>query len=214
FFKSDDSPIVHWSKAQKRPSCCITSTTFESPMRTPQRRSRITWGALVMLSMPPATTNWASPRRMARSARAMADIPERHTLLMVVQGTVMGRPPATAAWREVIWPSPAWRTWPNRTSSTEAGSTPDRCTAPAMAAPPRSTARLERNTPLYLPIGVRAMPVMTVIGSQGTRVLPDAHVADPPTPAFGGGTFPQPSGRGTDPGGCGRIAVERVLGTR
>ncbi len=37
-------------------------------------------------------------------------MPDRHTLLMVFAGTFMGMPPATAAWRAVIWPAPAWST--------------------------------------------------------------------------------------------------------
>ena len=41
--------------------------------------------------------------------------PERHTLLTVVAGTVMGIPAFTAAWRAVIWPAPAWSTWPMNT---------------------------------------------------------------------------------------------------
>ena len=41
--------------------------------------------------------------------------PDRHTLLMVVAGTDMGIPPLTAAWRAVIWPWPAWSTWPMKT---------------------------------------------------------------------------------------------------
>jgi hypothetical protein len=32
----------------------------------------------------------------------MADIPERQTLLIVTEGTVIGNPPLTAAWRAVI----------------------------------------------------------------------------------------------------------------
>jgi hypothetical protein len=41
--------------------------------------------------------------------------PDRHTLLMVVAGTVIGMPAFTAAWRAVIWPWPAWSTWPMNT---------------------------------------------------------------------------------------------------
>ena len=31
---------------------------------------------------------------------------------MVIDGTVIGMPALTAAWRAVIWPAPAWITWP------------------------------------------------------------------------------------------------------
>jgi hypothetical protein len=63
-----------------------------------------------MDSMPPATTKAASPRRMSRSAMPIAVSPDRHTLLMVVAGTVMGIPALTAAWRLVICPVPACKT--------------------------------------------------------------------------------------------------------
>jgi hypothetical protein len=49
---------------------------------------------------------------MSWSAIAMAPSPDRHTLLMVRAGTVIGMPPFTAAWRAVIWPWPACSTWP------------------------------------------------------------------------------------------------------
>ena len=45
----------------------------------------------------------------------MALRPERQTLLTVVAGTVIGMPALTAAWRAVIWPAPAWITWPMNT---------------------------------------------------------------------------------------------------
>ena len=41
--------------------------------------------------------------------------PDRHTLLTVVAGTVMGMPALAAAWRAVIWPAPACSTWPMNT---------------------------------------------------------------------------------------------------
>jgi hypothetical protein len=55
-----------------------------------------------MLSMPPAITNLASPSLTALSARPMAAMPDRHTLLIVTEGTVIGRPPRTAACLAVI----------------------------------------------------------------------------------------------------------------
>ena len=45
----------------------------------------------------------------------MALRPDRQTLLMVVQGTDIEIPALTAAWRDVIWPWPAWITWPMNT---------------------------------------------------------------------------------------------------
>ncbi len=59
---------------------------------------------MVIDSIPPATANVVSPSLTFAAAEAMALIPDRHTLLMVVHGTVIGSPPPTAAWRDVIWP--------------------------------------------------------------------------------------------------------------
>ena len=39
-------------------------------------------------------------------------MPDRHTLLIVSAGTVIGMPAFVAAWRAVICPCPAWSTWP------------------------------------------------------------------------------------------------------
>jgi hypothetical protein len=50
-------------------------------------------GALLIDSMPPATTISNSPARMSWSAIAMAEMPDRHTLLTVIAGTVIGMPP-------------------------------------------------------------------------------------------------------------------------
>ena len=65
--------------------------------------------------MPPHTTTSASPARTIWSAMYTALSPERHTLLIVMAGTLMGMPAFTAACRAVIWPWPAWSTWPMTT---------------------------------------------------------------------------------------------------
>ena len=62
--------------------------------------------------------------------------PDRQTLLTVVAGTVMGMPALAAAWRAVIWPVPAWRTWPMKHVVDLVGATPARSRAAAMAKPP------------------------------------------------------------------------------
>ena len=62
--------------------------------------------------MPPATTISNSPARISWSASAIASSPDRHTLLIVSAGTVIGMPALTAAWRAVICPAPACSTWP------------------------------------------------------------------------------------------------------
>ena len=78
------------------------------PWRGPGSRC----GALVIDSMPPATTTSNSPALISWAASAIASRPDRQTLLMVSEGTVIGMPPATAACRDGIWPAPACSTWP------------------------------------------------------------------------------------------------------
>ncbi len=94
--------MAHWSKAQNSPSYIIESTTVLSPMRIPARASGRRYGALVIDSMPPATTRSAWPDWMRRSAIMIELMPDRQTLLIVVDGTDIGTPPSTAAWRAVI----------------------------------------------------------------------------------------------------------------
>jgi hypothetical protein len=57
------------------------------------------YGALLIDSMPPATTTSWSPRRIAWAASDTAFSPDPHTLSMVIAGTVTGRPALRAAWR-------------------------------------------------------------------------------------------------------------------
>ena len=52
----------------------------------------------------------------------------------------MGMPALICAWREGIWPWPAWSTWPMTTCSTCSGSTFARSSAASMAMPPSSVA--------------------------------------------------------------------------
>ena len=73
-----------------------------SPSREPFRASGTRNGAFVMDSMPPATTISTSPARIIWSAIAIADMPDRHTLLTVMAGVSLGIPAAIAAWRDVI----------------------------------------------------------------------------------------------------------------
>ena len=91
----------------------------------------------------------------------------------------MGIPALIWAWREGIWPCPAWSTWPITTCSTCSGSTSARSSAAWIAMPPRSVASREARPPPSLPIGVRAAPRITVLGI-GTRSLRfgDARVAN------------------------------------
>ena len=88
------------------------SCMFTSPYLKPSRDFASRCGAWVIDSWPPATTISNSPARISWSAKAMASIPERHTLLIVREGTSMGMPAAAAACRAGICPAPAVSTWP------------------------------------------------------------------------------------------------------
>jgi len=59
---------------------------------------------LDMDSVPPATMQEAVPVMMVWVPRMMAFRPEAQTLLMVVQGTVSGRPAFRAHCRAGFWP--------------------------------------------------------------------------------------------------------------
>ncbi len=97
-------------------------------------------------------------------------MPEAQTLLIVSEETALGMPALIWAWREVIWPWPAWRTCPITTCWTCSGSTPERSSAASMAIPPRSVGCSEARPPPILPTGVRALPRITVRGIRISRV--------------------------------------------
>ena len=80
------------------------------------------YGALLMLSIPPAATTELSPSLMLWAASMTDFIPLAQTLLMVVASEVDFKPEARATWRAGDWPTPAWTTLPKYTSSTRAGS--------------------------------------------------------------------------------------------
>ena len=86
------------------------------PMRRPERAAEgSTYGALDMDSKPPATTTLASPTLMAAAASVIALSPLLQTLLIVVQGTLLGTPALSAACRAGFCPAPAASTLPRMT---------------------------------------------------------------------------------------------------
>ncbi len=105
--RSVDSPIDTSSNASVRPSRAIESASSAEPYLMPLRAAGSRCGALVIDSMPPATTTSNSPALISWAARAIASSPDRHTLLIVSAGTVIGIPAAAAACLDVIWPAPA-----------------------------------------------------------------------------------------------------------
>ena len=81
-------------------------------MRKPKRASLSRYGAFDIDSIPPPTPTSRSPARIALSSRQAERMPEAQTLLIVSEETSLGIPPLIWAWREGIWPCPAWSTWP------------------------------------------------------------------------------------------------------
>src|SRR3954449_9285663 len=148
----------------RRPSLIIASIALASPMRKPKRACLSRYGAWLIDSIPPPTPTSRSPARIAASRMPAARTPEAHTLLTVSEETSFGMPALICAWREGIWPWPAWRTCPMTTCWTCSGSTPARSSAALIAMLPSSVASSDESPPPILPMGVRAAPRMTVWG--------------------------------------------------
>ncbi|MNT05666.1 hypothetical protein D3C72_1402940 [compost metagenome] len=155
-------PMWYWLYTSHRPSTIIESTSLVSPMRKPSREPGSTCGAALMFSMPPATTISASPAMIALAASITAFRPEPHTLLMVMAGTMSGRPALREAWRAGFWPAAAVSTWPMMTSLTWSGFTPARSSAALMTRAPSSGAGILASEPPNLPTAVRAAETMTM----------------------------------------------------
>src|SRR5688572_19251226 len=120
------------------------------------------WGALVIDSMPPATTTVELPAVSESKAIIAAFMPEPHILLIVVAGVDLSSPAPRAAWRAGAWPWPAPSTLPKMRSSTSEGFTPACSTAALIATAPSCEALIELNLPCMDPMGVRLAPTMTM----------------------------------------------------
>ena len=107
-----------------------------------------------MLSIPPATTQSASPALIIWAAKLTALNPEPQTLLIVIAGISSGKPDFTAACLAVFWPRPAWITLPMITSSTNSGLIPALLTASLITNAPKSTAGTSFKDPPKVPIAV------------------------------------------------------------
>src|SRR5690348_11192080 len=133
-------------------------------------------GALVMDSMPPATTMLAEPALIRSWPSMIAFMPEPQTLLIVVQPVETGRPAPSDAWRAGAWPRFAGSTQPMKTSETSAGAIPDCCNAARMAAAPSVGVGTPVNWPRKEPIAVRLAPTITTesdMRSSGIGESPD-----------------------------------------
>ena len=131
-------------------------------MRIPPRALGSKYGALVMLSMPPATMMSALPAMSASCASMAASIAEPHILLTVVQPVANGKPAFSEACRAGAWPCPAGNTHPMMTSSTASAAMPARSTAALIATLPRSLADKDAKSPCRPPIGVRTAPTIAM----------------------------------------------------
>src|SRR5438552_3073465 len=138
------------------------SYTVAWPMRMPARALGSRYGALLMLSIPPATMICALPAMIESWASIVAFIADPHIFETVVQWVDKGKPALIAAWRAGAWPCPAKRQLPKTTSSTSPGPIPERSTAALIATAPRSEAASEAKSPISPPMGVLATPVMTM----------------------------------------------------
>jgi len=139
-----------WSKVEKAP--------YFQPLRDPTSRC----GALVMLSMPPATTTLALPATSMSWPNIIARMPEPHILDKVTAPTDCGSPAASVACRAGAWPWPAIRQQPNSTSSIASPLIAARSTAARIATAPSCHACCEEKSPSRPPIGVRAAEAMTI----------------------------------------------------
>ena len=105
------------------------------PYLTPLRM-KVRCGALVMLSMPPATRMSAVSARSMSWANIIARMPEPHIFDIVTAPALCGRPAPSAAWRAGAWPWPAIRQLPSSTSFTASPGMPARSMAAFTATDP------------------------------------------------------------------------------
>src|SRR3954454_2368154 len=119
-------------------------------------------GTRLIISTPPATTTSAWPLMTVAAAKATACCDEPHWRSTVVPGTASGQPAASAALRAMLNVcSPTWLTQPQMTSSTTAGSMPERSTRDSSTCAERSTACTPDSPPPRLPTGDRTAAQMT-----------------------------------------------------
>ena len=103
FSRSDISPIPDPAIPHHRPSCCMTSIMFRSPAAAPFR-TWTAWGAPVIESNPPTSTQDASSARIIPAATATELMLARQTSFSVIPGTSRATPPMIAARRPGFWP--------------------------------------------------------------------------------------------------------------
>ena len=111
-YASMASRVMPWRRARLSEVCamyrphCVSrratiseSSSFPSPRRRPVRAPRMTCGAWVMFSMPPARARPDSPRRIMWAAETTDWIPDPHSRFTVRAGTSTGMPAFRPTWR-------------------------------------------------------------------------------------------------------------------
>src|SRR4029079_12059775 len=172
---SPNTPMACLSEGLVRPSHAMWYTTSSAPYLVSTREFGIMCGALVIDSMPPATTHVAEPAWIRSCPSMIAFMPEPHTLFTVVAPAAAGMPALSAAWRAGAWPRLAGSTQPMMTSETSAGATPESASAALIAGAPSWVAGTPVNWPIMAPIGVRRAPTMTMAGFDMGDSLGTAH---------------------------------------
>ena len=132
------------------------------PYLLPVRLPGSMCGALVIDSMPPATTTEADPALIRSWPSMIAFMPEPQTLLSVVAPAEVAMPAPMAAWRAGAWPRLPGSTQPIRTSLTSPPATPAWASAALIAVLPSTVAGTPVNWPSREPIGVRLAPTITI----------------------------------------------------
>src|SRR4030042_2691245 len=164
FLSATISPVLPMWKllyTSHRPSLPIESTIVASHSLYPNLAFSSRYGALVMLSMPPATTTLSLPARIASDASMTAFRPEPQTLFMVRAATSSDSPPQSAACLAGFCPSPAGKTFPMMHSSTSLGSIPALRTASLTATDPSLVALISLSAPPNFPTAVLVALMMT-----------------------------------------------------
>lgn len=118
-------------------------------------------GIIDMFWVPPATTRSWVPDRTPCAAKCTACCEDPHWRSTVTPGTSSGRPAASQAVRAMS-PAcgPTVSRQPNTTSSTAAGSTPDRSISAFRTCAPRSAGWTADRPPPRRPTGVRTASTM------------------------------------------------------
>src|SRR3989338_3697661 len=155
------SPMIWLQTGSVSPSH-RESTITESFKCLPNRRSRETYGAWLMDSVPPATCTSATPACTWSHAPWIAWSPEAQLRWTVKAGTSFGRPARRPMTRATFGASEVWTTQPKMVCSTSAGSSFVRASSSFVTNPPSVAAGNSFRAPPSTPCGVLTPATITV----------------------------------------------------